>query len=151
MKYNYKLPTIFKIFIAIACATTLATAIYYVFKCFSLFGLPQGSVAINVAGTIVCLILFVLAVSLYSIKYKICGPYFCQKYLFFDLFSKRVLVKDILNLVYKKSINKLYFSYYIPNADDPIIVLVSIDTNKIDSFVNTIKQANPNVIYFEEE
>ena len=151
MKHNYKLPTTIKVLVALASTILIATATYYVLKCFSLFGLPQGSIAINIAGTVVCLILFVLAVSLCSIKYKVCGAYLCQKYLFFDLFGKRIQTKNVLNFVYKKSIEKLYFSYFTPNTDDPTIVLVSIDKSKVESFVDMVKQANPNVVYFEED
>ena len=150
MKFNYKLPTFAKISIAIACSTTLATAAYYILKCFGVWGLPQGSIAVNVSGAVVCLILFVLAVSLCAIRYKICGEYLCQKYLFFDLLAKRVKTKNILNIVYKKDVDKLYFSY-LTDAPDPIIVLVSINKSKVKDFVLAVKNANPNVIYFEED
>ena len=151
MKYRYKLPKFAKIATPIICTILLATTAYYVLISLEAFGLPQGNLSINISGAIVCLLLFVLAVCITNINYKICGEYLCQKYLFADLLGKKVLVKNILNLVYKKSADKLYFSYYTPNAYDPIIVLVSIDKNKVNSFVNMIKQANPNVIYFEEE
>ena len=151
MKYNYKLPSFAKVLICVACPVTLATAIYYVLKCFQAFNLPQGSIAVNVSGAIVCLVLFTLSVSLATIKYKISCEFLCQRSLFFDLLAKRVKSKSVRNLVYKKDASKLYFSYYLPNADDPIIVLVSIDNSKVASFVNTIKQANPSVIYFEED
>lgn len=150
MRFNYKLPTFAKVLIGIASPITLATAIYYVLLIFEFRGLPQGSLAIDISGAIVCLSLFVLAVSLGGIKYKLCGEYLCQKYLFFDLLGKRVKIKNILNLVYKKGAGKLYFSY-LTDTPDPIIVLVSIDKSKVDSFVNVIKQANPSVIYFEED
>jgi len=150
MKFTYKLPTAAKLLVAIACPLTLATTVYYILKCFGVWGLPQGSIATNVSGAVVCMLLFVLSVGLLSIKYKICNQHFCQKYLFFDLLGKKVQTKNILNVVYKKGMDKLYFSY-LTDLPDPVIVLVSIPSNKVKQFVDNIKQANPNVIYFEEE
>lgn len=151
MKFIYKLPIFAKTLVGIACPLTLLTATYYVLKCFGVWGLPQGSLVINVAGAIVCVVLFVFVISLLSIKYTIRGDFLCQKYLFFDLLNKRVKTKDILNIVYKKTDDKLHFSYLTCDALDPIIVLVSIDKSKVTSFVNMLKLANDNIVYFEED
>ena len=150
MKFYYKLPSFAKVLIGIASPLTLATAVYYILLVFKVAGLPQGSLTIDISGAIVCILLFVLAVSLCAIRYKICGEYLCQKYLFFDLLGKRVKTKNILNIVYKKDVDKLYFSY-LTDAPDPIIVLVSISKSKVKDFVLAVKNANPNVIYFEED
>ena len=97
MKFYYKLPTFAKVLIGIASPLTLATAVYYILLVFKVAGLPQGSLTIDISGAIVCVLLFVLAVSLCAIRYKICGEYLCQKYLFFDLLGKRVKTTRIDN------------------------------------------------------
>ena len=95
----------------------------------------------------VCPVSAIIALLLVTMHYAIDDSNLRLYVGFFDVFSGKVSLDKILNVVIQE--NKLYISYLSVGAD-PIIARIAISPKKYTAFKDALLTKNKNIIYYEE-
>lgn len=137
--------------IMLICLTVLEilSVVYYVLKIFDVFDKPF-QVMPDVSNMVLCVVSIFITISLLTISYHITDKQLKLKIAFFDLLAGKVTIASIVNMVYKVNEEKLYISYMCEQLD-PVIVLINIPKDKIESFADYLKAQNSKIIYIKEE
>lgn len=149
MKVTMKQPRWLKIILICLTVLEILSVVYYVLKIFDVFDKPF-QVMPDVSNMVLCVVSIFITISLLTISYHITDNQLKLKIAFFDLLAGKVTIASIVNMVYKVNEEKLYISYMCEQLD-PVIVLINIPKDKIESFADYLKAQNSKIIYIKEE
>lgn len=96
----------------------------------------------------VCPISAIIAIILATVHYKIDDTNLRLYVGFFDVFSGKVSINRILNIVVQNK--KLYISY-LSTGVDPVIARIAIPEKKYKNFKEALLSKNKNIVCYEEE
>jgi len=149
MKYKFVLPTPYKIILTVLSVAEIFAMLYYVAKILQLFNLAPGSITLDFTAIVIFALSTTLSIGFLTMRYVVKDGKLSLYLLFFNVLGQ-VETAKILNVVYKKSQGKVYFSKMLDHGD-PQIYAMQLAQKDVENFVETLKGVNPTIIYTEED
>lgn len=144
MKFRHKNPPYLNILVIILAAIQIVMITLNICKFAGLFGLYSLMTAMEIAQTVLALIILAVCGCLAFMNYKIEQGKVKIMFAFFDLTGGKFFVSRIRAAIRHTDDNGLYLSVYTDDVE-PTIMKINIAPKSYDEFVEALQKVNPGI------
>jgi len=148
-KFGYMLSPSLIFLICLFMLVCVGSVLYNFFRIIGLFNLVSSSLVWEISALVLPALFLTLLIFTLTARYTVADGLLRLRFGFWDVTGGKFKLEHIIKIVKAANSDKLYVNLYVNN--EPRIVLINISPSVYKAFADSVRTANPKVLYEEAD